>query len=463
MQADVVLIASLDKQLLFDTSHPQRHGVAFPFPKLIARAESGESANGLVLLDHDLDAIAVTPILAPAPIAWLCPTFRVDDDFAREIQSFTDLEITFFSAKRLFASTFDGAKRETLLSILDDGVPIPNRVVSLPIAGENFLSYAVPLAAENGNVAALLQRSLDKELAPYLRIERTYLILALLGLAVSVALGFWIARGVSRPVLDLAEGAQKIAEGDYSHRVNVRQHDEIGALAKTFNRMSAGLEERDRVRSLLGKVISPTVAAELLRHGVALGGEEREVTVLFSDLRDFTAIGEALPPQETVSVLNHYFTRMAAIVDEHHGVVDKYVGDGLMALFGAPLANPDAADAALSCALDMTAALDELNGRWQDRGLPVLGLGIGINTDVVVAGNMGSETRLNYTVVGDGVNLASRLEALTKTAEYHTRIIVSCSTLAKAKRCYRTRRLGEVAVKGKRNSTEIFALLGRKE
>ncbi len=314
---------------------------------------------------------------------------------------------------------------------------------------------------ENGNANALLQRSLDRELAPHRRLERTYLVVALLGLAISAALGIWIARGVSKPVLQLAAGAREIAAGDYQYRVEVKSEDEIGSLAASFNHMSEGLAERDRVRDLLGKVVSPEVAAELLRNGVALGGEEREVTVLFSDLRSFTSLSEELSPQEMLGILNHYFSRMSAIVEKHGGVVDKYVGDALMALFGAPLAKPDDADRALQTALEMTEALDELNRQWHERGLPAIGVGIGINTDIVVAGNMGSETRLNYTVIGDGVNLASRLEGLTKTPEYATRIIISAATLAKAREQYRTRRLGEVAVKGKQKPTEIFALLGR--
>ena len=209
--------------------------------------------------------------------------------------------------------------------------------MQLTLGGEKFLSYAMPLAAENVEVSAFLQRSLDHELAPYLRLERTYLLLALLGLAISAGLGVWIARDVSNPVLALALSANKIAEGDYGHRVSLKQGGEIGSLATSFNRMSAGLAERDRVRDLLGKVVSPEVATELLSRDLALGGEEREVTILFSDLRDFTAVGEKLPPQETLAILNRYFTHMAAIVERHGGVVDKYVGDGLMALFGAPL------------------------------------------------------------------------------------------------------------------------------
>jgi adenylate cyclase len=241
----------------------------------------------------------------------------------------------------------------------------------------------------------------------------------------------------------------------------VRTDDEISLLAGAFNQMSEGLAERDQVRDLLGKVVSPAVAAELLRKEVTLGGEEREVTILFSDLRSFSTMCEARSAQEMLGVLNHYFTRMSAIVEAHHGVVDKYVGDAMMALFGAPLVGPDDADCALQTALEMSEALDQLNRDWQAQGRPALNFGIGINTDIVVAGNMGSQTRLNYTVIGDGVNLASRLETLTKTPEYGARIIVSQFTLEKAKGRYRTRRLGQVAVKGRQNPTEIYALLGR--
>lgn len=458
IKADNVLIASLDKELLFDTGRPQLHGIPFPFPKLIGQAEASDSAYAFALLGGELHAIAVAPLLAPDPIAWLCPMFRIDDNFARDIQSYTDLEITFLEGAELFGTTLPN--RRAVAGMVRNRALPPKELINLRLAGEIFVSYVVPLPAENGNPTALLQRSLDKELAPYLRLERTYLWLALLGLLLSALLGAWIARGVSRPVSELADRAREIAAGNYTRPVQLKREDEIGALAASFNQMSAGLAERDRVRDLLGKVVSPAIATELLRKQVTLGGERREVTVLFSDLRNFTGISEALTPEEMLGILNHYFSRMAAIVEEHGGVVDKYVGDGLMALFGAPVTYPDDADRALRATLEMSDAVDDLNRQWQRRGLPQIDIGIGVNSALVVAGNMGSEKRLNYTVIGDGVNLASRLETLTKMPEYNARIIVSSATLAKAKGEYRTRRLGQVAVKGKQISTEIFALLG---
>jgi adenylate cyclase len=464
IKADTVLIASLEKQLIFDTRQPDLHGIPFPFPRLIANAETTEAAHAFVLLGSDLYAMASTPLLAPDPIAWLCPGFRIDDDFARQIKTYSNLEITFLNrtaGPTLLASTLEPQRRDALLSVLRDRFPGSKQIVDLKVGGEDFISYLLPVPTENGTVFSVLQRSLDKELAPYLRLERTFLVLALVGLAISAALGLWIARGISKPVLQLADGARQIGEGHYDHRVNVKQSDEMGLLAAAFNHMSKGLAERDQVRDLLGKVVSPAVATELLRKDVTLGGEEREVTVLFSDLRNFTAMSEALSPREMLALLNDYFTRMSAIVEKHGGVVDKYMGDAMMALFGAPLENEDAPDHALEAALEMCETLEGLNRQWQTQGHPVVEIGIGINTAVVIAGNMGSQKRLNYTVIGDGVNLASRLEELTKTAKYATRIIVSRSTLAKARLRYRTRPLGYVAVKGKQKRTEIHALLGR--
>lgn len=465
IQADVVQVVSLDKELLLDTLKPELSGVAFPFPDFIAKAEEHEEleAQSFVFLDEKLYAMVVTPLRAPDPKAWICVGFEINDKFAKEIQSYSDLDISFLhesARKSVLASTFDDSRmRASLPGSIRDTAPEVGKRIDLNLAGDHYVSYVIELPTENSEKAlVILQRSLAKQLAPYLRLERTLLFLATIGLLVSISLGIWIAGSVSKPVLQLAEGATKIEQGDYEYRVNTTRRDEIGRLATAFNNMSQGLAERDRVRSLLGKVVSPAIATELLSKEITLGGEERKVTILFSDIRNFTTMCERLKPEEMLDVLNLYFTRMSAIVEAHGGVVDKYVGDAIMALFGAPLSHPDDADRALAAGLDMCDALDKLNERWQSEGRPAVGMGIGINTDLVIAGNMGSQTRLNYTVIGDGVNLASRLESLTKTPEYKARIIVGTSTLAEARGKYHTRPLGEVMVKGKHTSVAIYAL-----
>ena len=187
-KADLVLIASLDKELLFDTRRPALHGVAFPFPQLIEKAETSETTYGFVVQGKELYAMAITPLRAPDPIAWLCPAFRINDAFAREIKAYSDLEITFFDQSDprkihvLLATTFDGKKREALVSTLQERAFVPKQITDVSLNRERYVSYLLPLPTETGTAAVLLQRSLDRELAPYLRLERTYVVLALLGL-----------------------------------------------------------------------------------------------------------------------------------------------------------------------------------------------------------------------------------------------------------------------------------------
>ena len=284
------------------------------------------------------------------------------------------------------------------------------------------------------------------------------LLISLAALACATLAALWIARGVSQPVQQLAAHTRHVATGDYTRSIHLDREDELGQLATAFNQMTAGLAERDRVRDLLGKVVSPEIATQLLQSALKLGGEEREVTILFCDLRDFTSFSEKMPPTEVLALLNRYLDRMSTIIEQHGGVIDKYIGDAIMALFGAPVAVADAPGRAIAAARDMARALDALNRELVAEGKPALVFGIGINTARVVAGNMGSKTRLNYTVIGDGVNLASRLEALTKDPAYATPIIVSEATLRAMKDPPPARALGDVKVKGKAEAVKIFAL-----
>jgi adenylate cyclase len=191
-----------------------------------------------------------------------------------------------------------------------------------------------------------------------------------------------------------------------------------------------------------------------------LGGQRREMTVLFSDIRGFTSVTERAQPEETVAMLNEYFTRMVDIVFRHHGTVDKFVGDMVMALFGAPLDDPQHADHAVEAALDMVDDLRGLNARWKADGrFAELDIGVGINTGPMIAGNIGSDAIMSYTVIGDAVNLGSRLESLNK--QYDTRIIISDATRGRLTRRYTFRPLGEVVVKGKSHPVSIFEVVGR--
>jgi len=213
------------------------------------------------------------------------------------------------------------------------------------------------------------------------------------------------------------------------------------------------------LRGVLGQYLSPAVVAEVTRDpgSLKLGGDEREMTVLFSDLRGFTSFAETLDPEALVHTLTEYLTAMSDVIFDYKGTIDKYMGDAIMAFWGAPQQQEDHAWLACEAALGMIRGLERLNHHWAAEGRPPLAMGIGINTGVMKVGNMGSASRFDYTVVGDAVNLASRLEGLNK--EYGTSCIVSASTLKAAGGGLRARFLDLVAVKGKSAPVEVFEVL----
>jgi adenylate cyclase len=214
--------------------------------------------------------------------------------------------------------------------------------------------------------------------------------------------------------------------------------------------------EKRRVKRLFSRYVSKDVYDQLIASpsDARLGGTRRRMTVLFSDIRGFTSVSERGEPEAIVGQLNQYFSTMVPIVFAHKGTVDKFVGDMIMALFSAPLDDADHADHAVQAALAMMEELARLNSQWAAEGQPTLDIGIGINTGDMVAGNLGSESIMSYTVIGDNVNLGARLESLNK--DYRTRVIISDATRAALKGRYDIRALGRVVVKGKSVSVEIF-------
>jgi adenylate cyclase len=221
--------------------------------------------------------------------------------------------------------------------------------------------------------------------------------------------------------------------------------------------------EKRKMKKLFGQYVSKDVYDQLVANpGLArLGGQRREMSVLFSDIRSFTSVSEKGQPEEIVHMLNEYFTRMVEVVFHHKGTVDKFVGDMVMALFGAPLEDPEHAEHAVEAALDMLQELQKLNVKWAAEGRPSLDIGVGINTGPMIAGNIGSDQIMSYTVIGDAVNLGSRLESLNK--QYSTRIIISDATRSHLKGTYTFRPLGDVVVKGKTKPVAIFEVVDRAE
>jgi adenylate cyclase len=270
------------------------------------------------------------------------------------------------------------------------------------------------------------------------------------GFAVPITVGLSFSPGL-RPIRDLAEGTRRVAAGDYSQRLPVVQDDDLGALVASFNRMQAGLAERQRLQAAFGTYVDPTLAARLLEQGDdVFTGERREVTVMFVDIRDFTPFAEANTAEDAVARLNALFEIVVPAVVDAGGHVNKFLGDGALAVFGAPNDLADHADAAVSAALLIHRLVGERFGG-------ALRIGIGINTGVVIAGTIGGGGKLEFTLIGDTVNVAARVEQLTKTTGDAILLTHHCVDALVARPPGLIDR-GSHALKGKSAAIQVFGL-----
>ena len=284
----------------------------------------------------------------------------------------------------------------------------------------------------------------------------TVVVLALGGLAVSVGLALLVAASVAQPLRNVQAAMAQVRRGGLDVRCAVVSNDEIGAVAKGFNSMVQGLREREAIRETFDKYASPEMRDEILAGRVSGAGVLREVTILFADLRDFTPWVEASPPDEVVADLNAYFTEMDAAIRAHGGLVLQFIGDEIEAVFGAPIEDARHADAAAAAAREMGKRLDAWNGARSTAGKAGLRHGIGIHTGTVIAGNIGSSERMSYALVGDAVNLASRIQALNK--DFGTQVLVSGVTHARLSSPVGLEPLPAVRIKGRSAEVAVFAL-----
>ena len=460
--ADLMFLLGLDGKYLYlsgiNPGPSMQPGDAFPFPDFMQELENKGQASGIIHLNDRLYSIIAVPLLTPVPAAWIVLGFEVNGDFIRGLQQegVTHISLAYDMAGShvIQVSTLPSRQQAEVENAINSGDWFIEKEYEMRSDLSDYITYVSRLPSWGSEPAyAILQRDRDEAMAPYFRIRMLLIIISLLALLLSIFGGAAIARRVTRPVHTLVAFARDIQRGDYTHEVNLQQQDELGQLGQAFNNMSKGLFERDKVRNLLGKVISPEIAEELIRSDVQLGGEEKEITILFTDLRGFTGLSENRAPGEVLEFLNEYLTRMTAVIDRHGGVVDKYIGDAIMALFGAPLELSDHASRAVACALEMIEELEHNNAAFKARGWPQLAMGVGVHTGKVVVGNMGSKDRLNYTAIGDGVNLASRLESATK--EFGVAIIVSEATMKQAA-AFQYRKLDIIQVKGKQQAVGIY-------
>jgi class 3 adenylate cyclase len=323
------------------------------------------------------------------------------------------------------------------------------------------------LDAIRADMLVLLRADTDLTTQTQHRVTLIAALLTLLAAALGLVFSLMVSAGVTRPVRRLLEGAKAVEAGDLDGHVPVTSKDEIGRLTTAFNQMVEQLRLKERIRETFGKYIDPRIVEGLIdRPLLAAEGERRVMTVLFCDLKGFSTTSEGMTPQGLVKVMNRYFSVMSAPIRDHEGIIDKYIGDAIMAYWGPPFTeHASQARYASLAALEMLERLPQLRTELPEllgvRNLPSsFDLRIGIATGEVLVGSIGSELMMNYTVMGDTVNLASRLEGANK--EYGGRILVSEATRVAASDAVEAREIDRVAVLGQNRPQPVFEIMGRK-
>jgi len=269
----------------------------------------------------------------------------------------------------------------------------------------------------------------------------------------------FVSRSMTKPLRRMAVAAENVAQGNLNiDLADVRTTDEVGQLARAFVRMAEGLRDRDFIRDTFGRYLTKEVVNRLLesKDGLRLGGEAREITLLMSDLRGFSAMTSKMSPEQVITFLNRYLGKMVEILLDHRGTIDEIVGDGILAFFGAPESMDDHQVRAVACALAMQAAMEGINALNEIEGLPHLEMGVAVHTGNVVVGNIGSEKRSKYGAVGSDVNFTGRIEGFTLGGQ----LLISHSTYQAVSDAVDVKKVLEVQMKGFPGTVSLYDITG---
>ncbi len=489
------IVADKAGQILFDSHHPPEKILALragrepsagqlePAPVLadgwpnVKAALQGNPSQGGFLYKENSGPGSKDPITAFQTVSYPIQSRRggdvlgvlilgvpLDKPLAENMKKLTDSEIAFFINKQVSASTWPMDKYQFLTDNLSSKIPSAEMwkdketspSASFTLNGENYRGLFAPFKdTQNqilGNYAIL--RSVDKALVMQKNLQNSIEVIGAAGIVFALLMTLFIAGRITEPLNSLLMGVQELARGNLTAQVPVKTHDELGVLARSFNEMMQGLKEKERVTNILGKYISPEVAKKVLadKEGLALKGERRECVVMFTDIRGFTAMSENAPPEKIVADLNEYFSLMVDAVIKYEGTLDKFIGDAIMAVWGAPVPFEDKELRAVKAAVEMQEVLGKFNLVRQVKNLNPITMGIGINSGVVVSGNLGSDKRTDYTVIGEEVNMASRLCSKALPGQ----VLISDSTYRKLKGLVEVKTLEPLTLKGFTEPVKVY-------
>ncbi len=325
-----------------------------------------------------------------------------------------------------------------------------------PDDGKAYIGAFQKLALSGLGMVSVIDE--DTAFAAVYHIQNRNLWIMAIVLVISFLVVYFFSKTISVPIIDLVGATRQIEEGDYGISIEPMSGDEVGSLTHSFRQMAVGLGEREKLKDGMLRFVNKKVMEMTIAGTLKLGGESKDAAIFFSDLRGFTAMSETMTPEDVVAFLNEYFTGMVACVNQTHGEVDKFIGDAVMAHWGALESHGNDCENAINAAILMRKAIIAFNERGAGNR-PIAKMGCGINFGPVVAGMLGSEEKLSYTVIGDAVNLASRIESLNKPLG--TDILISQDAYERVPGIFKVEQMPSITVKGKSEPQVLYAVVGR--
>jgi class 3 adenylate cyclase len=387
---------------------------------------------------------------------------RIDNAWVKWLVGSNDIsykfEIVFFVNDRVIATNTSEKVGSALLKEANGN---SKTNTTFNIDGNRYLLKYYLFPSKETNYGFIIASNLDKALQPFRVLEKRILIGGVIVFFIGILFTLFFSNKVVRPLRLLLSGVNEVNNGNYDFQISFKSNDEVGQLAVAFNKMVQGLKEKDKIRNTFNKYVNPSIVSEILANPekLKLGGSLEKQTILFSDIDKFTTFSEFMSPEKLVLLLNDYLGAMTDEIIKNQGILDKYLGDGIMAFWGKPFCETDHAFNACITALDMQKKLNKLQILWQKLDRPKITARIGIATGEMIVGNLGSKHARDYTCIGDTVNYGSRLEQLNK--HYGTQIIIDYFTRTQVKDRIEVRELDTVVVKGRTKGSLIYEVIGK--
>ncbi len=423
--------------------------------------ETGEDRRSMISGDGKLMSSVALPLKESLTdeyaLGVMIVVKHIDDQWVEDLigtnLAQNALQIVFFSDSKIVA---DNVSEKFSKTVIEKLTQVPSGAGMLKIAGERYITQR---GSYDNGAGYLYATNLDYSLIPFKEIQNKILLMGIAVLLVGLMFSIVFSKRIARPLRSLLEGTKGVIDDNYDFEIKHTSSDEVGELSKAFNHMLKGLREKKYIQDTFGKYVHPSIVENILSNpdNILPGGTRSYQSVLFCDVANFTSFSETMAPESLIQLLNEYLGAMTEEISQTHGILDKYIGDAIMAFWGPPFTPGNHSLLACQAALNMQAQLKILRPQWLAKGLPEIRMRVGVATGHMIVGNIGSEKNLEYTCIGDTVNYSSRLEGINKM--YGTDIIIDVFTKKNVEHDLLLRELDTIQVKGRTQGAQIYEVM----